>query len=323
MRIGIISFAHMHAASYAQSLQEIHDLDIEFTGIYDDDETRGRHYADKYGVHFYGNYQDLLNDIDAVIVTSENAKHHAYVLAAAKAKKHILCEKPLATTLDDAKEMVEVCRENNVFLGTAFPCRFNTTILRAKQIIDEGKLGRILAIRGTNRGTNPGGWFVDPKLSGGGALMDHTVHVTDLMRWFLRSEVKEVYAEKGHFSLESPIDDTGIVTLEFKNGVFATIDCSWSRNKNYPTWGDVTLEIVGTDGTLTVDAFAQKLHVYSDVTGVKWDYWGDDMDLGLIRNFVSSIMQKTPPLVSVIPDGVPPGTGYCLREVFYRHFCGA
>lgn len=296
MKVGIISFAHMHALSYARSLQKMND--VEFIGIFDEDEKRGNFYAQELGVRFYQKYDELINASDAVVVTSENIKHHKYVISAAKARKHVLCEKPLATTVGDAKEMIEVCKQNNVILETAFPCRFNTAIIRTKQIIEEGKIGRIVAIKGTNHGTNPGGWFVEQELSGGGALMDHTVHLVDLMRWFLQAEINEVYAERGHFSLDTQIDDTGIVTLEFNNGVFATIDCSWSRNKNYPTWGDVKLEIVGIDGTLTVDAFGQKMNVYTNDAGVNWDYWGDDMDFGLIRDFVNSIKEKRKPLVS-------------------------
>jgi UDP-N-acetylglucosamine 3-dehydrogenase len=77
--------------------------------------------------------------------------------------------------------------------------------------------------------------------------------------------------------------------MEFVNGVFATLDCSWSRNKTFPTWGDVTLEIVGTEGTISVDALNQKLHLYSDEQGYQWKYWGDDTDVGLVEDFVASV----------------------------------
>lgn len=291
MKIGIISFAHMHAFSYAKALQELEG--VELAGIADEDEERGRKFAKQFGVSFYADYDDLLKlDLDAVIVTSENANHRKHVIAAAKAGKHVLCEKPLSTNVKDAQEMVDVCREHGVLLQTAFPVRFHPAIRRAKQMIEEGRVGRILAIKGTNHGQNPGGWFVDPALSGGGAVMDHTVHVVDIMRWFMGSEVREVYAEAGNLISEYPIDDCGIVTLEFVNGVYATLDCSWSRNKAFPTWGDVTLEIVGTAGTLSVNTFNQKLNVYTDDKGYKHQYWGDDMDLGLIDDFIASLREN-------------------------------
>ncbi|WP_408010220.1 Gfo/Idh/MocA family protein [Pseudalkalibacillus sp. A8] len=297
MKIGIISFAHMHAYSYARSIQQIDG--VKLAGITDDNTVRGTKMADTFQTQYYRDVDSLLStEIDAVIVTSENVHHVNHVVAAAQAGKHVLCEKPLATTIGDAKKMIAVCKENGVILQTAFPVRFNTSILRAKELVEAGKLGRILAMKGTNRGTNPGGWFIDPKKSGGGAVMDHTVHVVDIMRWLMKAEVNEVYAEVDHLISEEKIDDCGILSLEFTNGVFATLDCSWSRNKTYPTWGDVTLEIIGTDGTLSIDALAQKVDVYSDDKGFFWDFWGDDMDFGLIKDFVATVMNKKQPSIT-------------------------
>ncbi|MCF6409522.1 Gfo/Idh/MocA family protein [Pseudalkalibacillus salsuginis] len=297
MKIGIISFAHMHAYSYARSIQRIDG--VELAGIADDNVTRGTKMADTFQTDYYRDVDSLLSaEIEAVIVTSENVHHVDHVTAAAEAGKHILCEKPLATNTVDAKKMVAVCKENGVILQTAFPVRFNTSIIRAKELVEAGKLGRILAMKGTNRGTNPGGWFIDPKKSGGGAVMDHTVHVVDVMRWLMKAEVNEVYAEVDQLITEEKIDDCGILTLEFTNGVFATLDCSWNRNKTYPTWGDVTLEIIGTDGMVSIDAFAQKVNVYSDDKGLAWDFWGDDMDFGLIQDFVTTVLNKREPSIT-------------------------
>jgi predicted dehydrogenase len=301
MKIGIISFAHMHAFGYAQAIQKQNG--VELVGIFDEDEARGKKMAQQFEMSYYSDYEKLLEDVSAVVVTSENVKHREHVIAAANANVHVLCEKPLATKKEDAKEMIAVCKEKGVMLQTAFPVRFNSSVERAKQMIDNGQLGRILAIKGTNRGTNPGGWFLDVSQSGGGAVIDHTVHVVDLMRWFMKAEVREVFAEVDNRFLDETIDDCGILTFEFDNGVFATLDCSWSRNKTYPTWGDVTLEIVGTEGTLSIDAFAQKLNVYDNKDGVKWDFYGDDMDEGLIKDFIDAVRTKREPSITGI-DGL-------------------
>ena len=91
------------------------------------------------------------------------------------------------------------------------------------------------------------------------------------------------------------IDDTGILTIQFDNGVFATLDTSWSRTKSYPTWGDVTMEIVGTDGVISIDSFAQDFDLYSDAnTSAQWVYWGDNMDLWLMRDFANAVANNTP-----------------------------
>lgn len=303
MKFGIISFAHGHAYSYANALRAIEG--VEVAGIADANPERGQKCAERYDTQYFSDYHELLKtDIDAVIITSENAYHHEHVLAAAKAGKHILCEKPIAVNVKQANEMIEVCEQHGVILQTAFPVRFNSAVAEAKKIVDSGKLGKIIGIKGTNRGTNPGGWFVDKALSGGGAVMDHTVHVVDLIRWFTGAEATEVYAEAGHDMVNDyNIDDCGIVTMEFDNGMFATLDCSWSRNPSFPTWGDVTMEIVGSEGTLSVNAFGQKVNVYSEANGAKWNFWGDDMNLGLVDDFVDAVKHNRAPSITGV-DGM-------------------
>ncbi|CCQ95806.1 putative dehydrogenase [[Clostridium] ultunense Esp] len=298
VKIGILSFAHMHAYSYAESLKM--QKNARLVAIYDDVVERGMKAAEAYHVPFVHELEEFLNlDLDAVIITSENAKHKEHVIQAAYAGKHILCEKPIAIRLQDAEEMIRVCDEKNIHLGIAFPVRFSPAVKRVRRMIHKGKIGRILAMRSTNRGRNPGGWFIEPELSGGGAVMDHTVHMIDLMRWFTGSEVSEVYAEIGSFFSDNKIDDSGLLILEFQNGIIASHDPSWSRCKTYPTWGDITMEIVGTDGVIMMDALAQNFMIYSDRENrVLEEYWGDSYDDGLINDFVSAVQEGRKPLVT-------------------------
>ena len=146
--------------------------------------------------------------------------------------------------------MIDAADRSGRHLLIAFPCRYLAAIRRAKEIIEAGSIGRVLAISGTNHGGLPGGWFLDPEAAGGGAVMDHTVHLADLYRWMLRTEVESVYAEVGSVFSKGIIDDSGILTLDLSNGVFATIDPSWSRGNSYPTWGNVTLKFTGTKATV-------------------------------------------------------------------------
>src|SRR4051812_29776570 len=113
MKVGIISFAHGHAYSYADALTKING--VQLVGIADDDKNRGTNAAERYQTQYFSHYQELLQqDIEAVIITSENSKHREHVVAAAKAGKHILCEKPIASKLEDAEAMIEVCKQNDV-----------------------------------------------------------------------------------------------------------------------------------------------------------------------------------------------------------------
>ncbi|MFD0674711.1 Gfo/Idh/MocA family protein [Cohnella sp. GCM10027633] len=292
LKVGMISFAHGHAYSYFESLNRMPEVSV--VGIADEEAGRVRDLAERHGIPYYADYAELLaQDVDAVVVCSENAHHARLVIDAARAKKHVLCEKPLGISVDEMERMIAACRENGVQLMTAFPCRYLAAVVRAKEAIDRGEIGDIVAIKGTNHGSNPGGWFVDPALSGGGALLDHTVHVMDLMHWIVQANVSEVYAYAATlFKEELAVDDAGMLHVKFDNGVFAVLDTSWSRPRSYPTWGDVTMEIVGTRGVISVDGFAQKNELYSDDTGKGvHSFWGDDMDRYLIRDFVTALLQ--------------------------------
>jgi predicted dehydrogenase len=195
--------------------------------------------------------------------------------------------------------MIDVCELHGAKLQIAFPCRFVTAVEQAKRMIDDGRIGQVLAIKGTNRGTMPGGWFTDKTLAGGGAVMDHTVHVVDLMRWFMGAEVTEVYAEIGNMIYDDDFDDCATLTMTFDNGVFASLDPSWSRNKAYPTWGDVTLTITGTEGVLCVDAFDQKLMLYANDGPVGQQLCiADNMDLHMIKDFVECVAQDREPSIT-------------------------
>ncbi|WP_308637401.1 Gfo/Idh/MocA family protein [Paenibacillus silvisoli] len=294
--VGLLSFAHGHAYSYAASLGS--RPDVKLAGFWDDDAERSRSVGAQLGLTRFDSLQELLAspEIDAVVICSENAKHAELTLAAAAAKKHVLCEKPLGISVAEMERMIEACAANGVQLMTAFPCRYIPSVIEAKRSIDEGDIGEIVAIKGTNRGSMPGGWFVNPAASGGGAVLDHTVHVMDLMNWFVGSDVVDVYAEAATlFHPELEVEDAGMVHVRFGSGVVASLDPSWSRSRSFPTWGDVTMEIIGTKGIISIDSFAQKSDLYSDkATKAQWLYWGDDMDAGLVDAFVSAIREGTP-----------------------------
>ena len=207
----------------------------------------------------------------------------------------MICEKPLATTLADGRAMIGACKKAGVQLMTAFPCRFSPAMGRVKASVEQGRIGFILAIRGTNRGRCPFGWFVDKSLSGGGAVIDHTVHVTDLIRWLTGKEVVEVYAETSNRMSHKEFEDIGFLTLGLQGGSFASLDASWSRPKSYPTWGDVTMAVVGESGTLYLDMFSQNLVLYSDKSGgITWHPWGSNIDTLMIGVFVDAIAGGKP-----------------------------
>ena len=308
MRLAIISFAHVHAEGYIHNLRAVPDAQV--IGFADDDAERGQHFADLYGLDYFDSYEDLISERpDGVIICSENAYHLPLIQMAAEAGVHVLSEKPLATTLEDAQAILDVCARAGVHLMTAFPMRFSAPILEVYRLITTGQLGHIIGANTTNQGklpryhtVYPRAWFEDKTLAGGGAVIDHTVHLTDLLRWFLRSEVVEVFADVSDILYSDAgvnVETGGLVMLTFDNGTFVSIDCSWSKPPNYPTWGGLTMELVGKNGFVRVDPFKQVIPVFRrEADGGTWAYWGSDSNQGMIDEFAAAIRDDRAPSVT-------------------------
>jgi predicted dehydrogenase len=300
IRIGILNTAHGHAHAYAANLRAI--AGVELIGVADDDAARGLVFAERHGIRAYTSVDALLAEhLDGVLICSANQQHRALTELAAQHTRHILCEKPIATTIADAEAMIAACASAGAKLQIAFPVRFAPPVLRLRSLLQSGALGQIYSLKATNHGQMPGGWFVDRALAGGGAVIDHTVHVIDLLRWFFDAEVSEVYAEVGIGLLHDGlgIDDAGLLSFKLSNDAYGTLDTSWSRPAAFPTWGDVTIEVVAERGWARLDAFRQQLAVYSNSANrAQWVGWGSDMDLGLMRDFVAMIAEGREPSIT-------------------------
>ena len=257
LRCALLSTAHVHADSYAGVLAQMQEATL--AAVWDDQPDRGRAFAQHYQTRFVDDVDRLLacDELDAVIITAENVRHRALCEAACAAGKHVLCEKPLATTAEDAEAMLAAAARAHVILATAFPLRHSLPAQGIRDLLRSGTTGAVLAVRATNRGALPPGWFLDPVLSGGGAIMDHTVHVVDLLRWYLDDEPVEVYAVCSNLLHRKPVEDLACLTITFRSGVVASLDPSWSRLPSFPFETDVTMEIGCEQATLQLDAFGQ------------------------------------------------------------------
>jgi predicted dehydrogenase len=308
LRIGILSAAHHHAESYLPALAAMPS--VELVGLWDEDAGRGRRLAAANSTALFQTEAALLEaSLDGVVVASVNSEHRRLTELAAAARVHVLCEKPIATTLEDGRRMVAACNDAGVRLMTAFPMRFSPLLGALEDAVRNGRLGEVVALEGVNSGEMPDlhrSWFVDRFLAGGGAVADHVAHLADLYRWLIRSEVVEVYAVanrllQGRFA---GVETGGLVSLRFANGVVATIDCSWSKPRSYPTWGGLSVEIVGNAGVVSTDAFGQHLAVYSSADNrTSWPFWGSDPDAGMLADFVSAIRDDREPAVTGV-DGL-------------------
>lgn len=297
--VGILSAAHVHADEYARLLAAREG--VEFVGIADEDANRGRETADRHGVDYVPDADALLDRIDGALVCSTNARHAEWIDRAADANVDVLCEKPLAPTLEAARGIADRWRRSGIGLGVAMPLRFSEPAVRARTALESGEIGDVISISGTNRGRMPGGWFVDPDESGGGAVVDHTVHIVDLVVHLTGERVEEVYAETGTRFHEIDVEDVNVLSMRLTDGTTFLLDGSWSKPDAWHTWGDAALEFVGREGTIAVDCFDQSLrHTRASGAdeGVNAVFCGTDPNAGLVRDFVTSVADDRDPAVT-------------------------
>ena len=297
VKFAVISYAHMHAWSYTRAIKELEaEGKAQLEAVFDTNPDRLRRAVETYRPRrYYDDFDKLLKDggFDAAIVTSENAKHAYYAIPLMRNGVHVISEKPIATRIRDAVEMVNEAERNRVKLATAFVMRHHDAVVEVKNRISE--YGRIISITSTNHGTCPYDWFVDPELAGGGAMMDHIVHVADLIRWFTGDEFDEVTAFVGrNIRPELKVEDNGLIVARLTRGTPVSIDSSWSRHDTWPTWGDVYMRILAERGVVVINAFNQNVSL-ADEKGFHWVYYGPDADKNMIEDFIEAIVKDRQP----------------------------
>jgi predicted dehydrogenase len=280
MNVGIIGTRHVHAGSLAANVEACGST---LVGAVERDSTARA----AWDATPLMELDELLAASDAVIVAGTNRERVDDTLAACAAGLPVLTEKPVAADAADLARLLEHADPSLVMV--ALPVRFGQSLVRARQLVTSGAIGDPIAARGTNHGQFPGGWFGSRADSGGGALQDHVVHLSDALCWLLDDQVTHAYARASQvMHPDNDVEDCGVVTLDFASGVFASIDSSWSRPESFPTWGDVWLEIVGTKGRIRIDPMATHLDVFDDSVGKlrHVGYADDDMTLELVRSFL-------------------------------------
>ncbi len=214
------------------------------------------------GLAAYSDVSSLLGseDFDALYVATPNHTHRAIVERAARAGKHVLCEKPMATTNDDASAMLAACRTARVLYATAYDQRYHPAHERLRDFVREGRLGTVTAVRlvyacWLDRAWSSDNWRVDARRSGGGALVDLVPHGLDLVCALLDDEIEDARALLQHRVQDYDVDDGAMVMLRLRSGVLAQLHVAY----NYPeTLPRRRLEVVGTRGiVVAIDTMGQ------------------------------------------------------------------
>jgi predicted dehydrogenase len=221
--------------------------------VADQDITRAQALAEQFGGDALGSWQDLLEraDIDAVVVATTHNSLAPITEAALQAGKHVLCEKPLAMSVEQAEGLVQAAAKNGTKLKTGFNHRHHPALWQAHCVFKEGQIGRLMFLRcryghGGRLGYEKE-WRANPTVSGGGQLIDQAIHVLDLFRWFA-GEFDDIYAILPTTFWNMPVEDNVFCTMRVRGGAVATLHASWTQWKNL-----FSFEVFGTDGYLIVD----------------------------------------------------------------------
>jgi len=255
-----------HALSYAGALGR--SQTGRLVGVHDSTPELGGPLADELGVPYYDDAEELLNRAApaVAVVCSATVRHRGLVELAASRGVHVLSEKPLATTVADAQAMVEACHQHGVQLHTAFVSRFYPVLLEARDLVARGELGVLRGMVGGNRGRPPlapryPSWITESEAAGGGALIDHSVHVVDAMRFVSGLEAQSALAETGTLFTDLDVEDSALVSVIFDGGVPASLDPSWSVTSTNVWDYDFYLRVLGTEGSLTITTGREALQV--------------------------------------------------------------
>jgi predicted dehydrogenase len=278
LKIALAGLAHVHAAGYIERLKDFPG--IQFAGISDERRERLDAVCREFHIPGYLDWDELFDKErpDAVIIANENAFHLDPAAEAVRRGIAVLCEKPLGTDEVKMRDFLALVEKHKGRCMTLLPNRFAVPVIEAKASLDAGDIGRLLAIHGTNCGKMPGGFFVEPELSGGGSMMDHSIHVADLANWLAGGEPEEVWGlarTKLHPSLG--VDDVSHVHWRYASGVVVTLDSSWSRHERYPSDRNLTMTLVGEKGSIFLDLTRDRMDVYGEKPG--WLMGGDKVQL--------------------------------------------
>lgn len=319
LKVGVIgtgSLANYHINGYKSN------QNVEITALCDNNGDRAKKKAEELNItEYYDDYNEMVKskNIDAVSVITWNNTHAPITIAALNAGKHVLCEKPPALNAAQAAEMHEAAKRAGKLLMFGFVRRFAQNTQLVKELINKGELGEIYYGKTgyLRRCGNPGGWFANKEISGGGSLIDLGVHIIDLSMYLMgnpkpvsvfgntdksigdRSNIKGVswYKSADYHSSISEVEDFANAIIKFENGASLYFETSWAMNIKA---GALYLELFGNKGGV-------KLEPELEIFGEKNDYLVDfkpvldnsTFDFGgtftaEINHFVDCIINGTP-----------------------------
>jgi predicted dehydrogenase len=297
MRVGMVGTGSM-GVTHGKAWQQ---AGVRLSGVISEQLEHAQAFALEHDTQAFSSLQDLLEVVDVLDICAPTHLHREMTEMAAKAGKHVICEKPIALSLKDAKAMIEVCSSFNVRLFIAQVVRFFPQYRAAQEIFASGQLGNLGVLRLKRAGYQPQGsgdnWFLDEKRSGG-MVMDMMIHDFDYALW-LGGKVSRVYASSARASTPASIGDYALVTLGFESGAMAQIEGGWAYPKGtFRT----SLDIAGSQGLIewhsdnssTIKNFLEPQNANADAVGIPSSVLTEDPYTTQIKHFKHALETDAP-----------------------------
>ena len=333
VRIGVIG-SRFQADCVVGAAKAVPD-EVEVVAVASPTKGHAAEFAKRHGVaRASTDYRDLLRDrdVELVWITAPNRLHAPMTIDAAQAGKHVVCEKPLCMTLEEADAMIAACHKADVLLLYAEELFFTPKYVKAKQMADEGAFGRVHLVKQGEKHSGPHSpWFWDVEQSGGGAVMDLGCHGIAFCWWFLgKPKIKSVYSQMATqvHGDRTRGEDEAVTIIEFETGAIGMVESSWNR----PGGMDDSIEVFGDKGQTYADLLmGNALPTYSEVgfgyavekaaTTKGWTYpvFEEQWNYGFpqeMRHFARCVRGAETP----IADGE---TGRVVQEVLYAAYASA
>lgn len=291
---------------------------VKIIGLYDLNYDRATVLAEQYGCKAYQNLESLLADpkINAVSICVANSMHAQYTIQTLKAGKHVLCEKPMATTIEDCKMMVNVAKEKNLKLMIDQNQRFTKTHVEAKKLIKNGFIGKVITFRTTFGHGGPETWSIDPgkatwffdrKKSAMGSLADLGVHKTDLIQYLLDQKIIATTAKIATLDKKDSngnligVDDNAICIYELDGGTIGTMIASWTyygaEDNSTILYGEKGILRIYDDPNCSIKAVMKNGSVIDfHIDQIQTN--SNQTSTGVIDAFIDSIVNNHEPLVA-------------------------
>jgi len=290
---GVGSVGKRHARVFSSLGTE-----VTLLGVVDTDGENAARVAEEIGTNYYTDYRDLLSlSPDLAVICTPHFLHREIGKAAAKAGCHILMEKPLAHTLEDAIALVEVCRKEKVQLAVSFVHRYHQEYNRARQLIAAGEIGTVqmsVDIFGSPGGRYIPSWIWQNKYSGGGIVMYSGIHSIDWQCWLMGSDVATVFTRSLSTYKGSDVEDGIVATLAFENGAIGALI---GNQPDYPIASRTrNTELYGTKGCIRL-RMGEYLQFDSEDSSYRIDVTRDEPFVAQARDVIGAIRKGRSPWI--------------------------